>query len=212
MESTVKTILVCDTQPVAIEGVRAKLERSAALRFAGAVSSLDAALELTRTMPPSAIVIDKAFGARPVAEALRTFASRSSPTAAIVWGAGISEAEAVKLLQSGARGVVRRTSDPETLLTCLRAVTSGNTWMEEGIFGIAEPLVSRSRLTPRETEVAKLVEQGMSNRDIARNLGIRTGTVKIHMRHIFEKTGVRGRYTLALNSIRRRGTFAGIPV
>jgi DNA-binding CsgD family transcriptional regulator len=52
------------------------------------------------------------------------------------------------------------------------------------------------------------VERGLRNREIAHNLGIQTGTVKIHLKHIFEKTGVRGRYGLALNGLRERGAIA----
>jgi DNA-binding CsgD family transcriptional regulator len=66
----------------------------------------------------------------------------------------------------------------------------------------------RSALTVREVEIAALVEQGLRNRDIARLLGIQTGTVKIHLKHIFEKTGVRGRYGLALNGLRQKGALA----
>jgi DNA-binding NarL/FixJ family response regulator len=51
----------------------------------------------------------------------------------------------------------------------------------------------------------ELVERGMKNRDIATTLGIRTGTVKIHLKHIFEKTGIRGRYGLALCGLREKG-------
>ena len=51
----------------------------------------------------------------------------------------------------------------------------------------------------------ELVEQGFKNKDIAVDLGIRPGTVKIHLKHIFEKTGVRGRYGLALSGIKERG-------
>src|ERR1700691_2128696 len=61
-ESAAKAILVCDTQPVAIEGVRGLLSRCEDLRFAGAVSSLEAAFELTRGLNPAAVVIDKSFG------------------------------------------------------------------------------------------------------------------------------------------------------
>ena len=82
--------------------------------------------------------------------------------------------------------------------------------MEDGIFGDSEKLNNprRSQLTPREHEVAEQVEKGLRNRDIARNLGIQTGTVKIHLKHIFEKTGVRGRYGLALNGLREKGTLS----
>jgi two-component system, NarL family, nitrate/nitrite response regulator NarL len=209
-----KPVLVCDTQPVAIEGVRGLLSRCEDLRFAGAVSSLDAAFELMRGMCPAAVVIDKSLGSLPIMDCLHRLAASGIKTAPVVWGVGINESEALRLLQAGARGVVRRTSDPETLVTCLRSVTAGNTWLEDGIFGGSQKLSNQghSQLTRREMEVAELVEKGLRNRDIARNLGIQTGTVKIHLKHIFEKTGVRGRYGLALNGLREKGAVALSPM
>jgi DNA-binding NarL/FixJ family response regulator len=209
-EFAAKSILVCDTQPVAIEGVRGLLSRCNDLRFAGAVSSLEAAFELSRGLSPTAVVVDKSFGTPVITDWLPRFGAVGSKTAPVIWGLGINESEALRFLQAGARGVVRRTSEPETLVTCLRAVTNGNTWLEDGIFGDSEKVTHprRSQLTRRELEIADLVEKGLRNRDIARNLGIQTGTVKIHLKHIFEKTGVRGRYGLALNGLREKGTLA----
>jgi two-component system nitrate/nitrite response regulator NarL len=217
-ELAAKSILVCDMQPVAIEGVRGLLSRCDDLRFAGAVASLEAAFELARALNPAAIVIDKSFGTAAITDWLHRFASsEGKKTAAVIWGGGINKSEALRFLQAGARGVLRRTSEPETLLTCLRSVTSGSTWLEDGIFAGDEnrqrlPHERRSQLTPREVEVAGLVEQGLRNRDIAHNLGIQTGTVKIHLKHIFEKTGVRGRYGLALNGLREKGMIALAPM
>ncbi|HEY3824325.1 MAG TPA: response regulator transcription factor [Bryobacteraceae bacterium] len=213
IEISVKPVLVCDTQPVAIEGVRGLLSRCDDLRFAGAVSSLEAAFELTNALSPAAVVIDKSFGTPAITDWLHRFSlSAETPgtkVAPVIWGMGINESEALRFLQAGARGVLRRTSEPETLVTCLRSVTGGNTWLEDGIFGESDKLSHprRSQLTPREMEIAELVEKGLRNRDIANNLGIRTGTVKIHLKHIFEKTGVRGRYGLALNGLREKGTI-----
>jgi two-component system nitrate/nitrite response regulator NarL len=218
-EFAAKPVLVCDTQPVAIEGVRGLLGRCDDLRFAGAVNSLEAAFELTRGLSPAAIVIDKSFGTQAITEWLHRFAaSEDKPSggkaAPVIWGTAINESEALRFLQAGARGVLRRTSEPETLVICLRSVTNGNTWLEDGIFADSErlPNTRRSQLTPRESEVAGLVEQGLRNRDIAQNLGIQTGTVKIHLKHIFEKTGVRGRYGLALSGLREKGTIALAPM
>ena len=67
----------------------------------------------------------------------------------------------------------------------------------------------RSALTTRELQVVDLVERGMKNREIGGALGIQTGTVKIHLKHIFEKTGIRGRYGLALNGLKQKG-LAGV--
>ena len=49
------------------------------------------------------------------------------------------------------------------------------------------------------------MEQGCKNKEIALELGIRPGTVKIHLKHIFEKTGVRGRYGLAITGLKEKG-------
>ena len=54
----------------------------------------------------------------------------------------------------------------------------------------------------------ELVEQGMRNKDIGEALGIQAGTVKIHMKHIFEKTGIRGRYGLALSGLKEKGLLS----
>ncbi len=212
-EARAKTILICDTQPVAMEGLRALLENSGDLTCIGAVASLEAALELTTAISPAAIILDKGLGMHSLMDWLHhlgtSLGSAAVAPAPVVWGTGITEAEALRLLQAGARGIVRRTSAPEVLLTCLRAVTNGTTWMEEGIFGNTERLMKprRSELTPREREIVTLVERGLRNRDIGRQLGIQTGTVKIHLKHIFEKTGVRGRYGLALTGLRGKGAL-----
>jgi two-component system, NarL family, nitrate/nitrite response regulator NarL len=123
-----------------------------------------------------------------------------------VWGHGIGEPDALRMLQAGAKGVLRKTATPATVIACLLAVAEGQTWMEEQIFGEDPRAVAgRSPLTNREQHVLELIEKGFRNREIASTLGIQTGTVKIHLKHIFEKTGIRGRYGLALTGLREKG-------
>jgi len=273
-----KNVLICDTQPVAVEGMKWLIENTGDLRFAGSVPTLEAVynllypeavalsaestviesseiceVEMEKAVPSGtladlavcagdipeavepilevvaeaapeaepvvpeqtapeqidAIVIDKGLGFPGVMDLLQRLTANSHPTPVVVWGAAVSEPEALRLLQAGARGILRRTSESGTLLTCLRAVTSGGTWMEDGIFGSTEKLFNpkRSQLTNRESQVVVLVEKGLRNRDIARQLGIQTGTVKIHLKHIFEKTGVRGRYGLAFTGLQNKGSI-----
>jgi DNA-binding NarL/FixJ family response regulator len=128
----------------------------------------------------------------------------------VVWGISISEAEALRFLQAGARGIVRKSADAATVLACLRSIAQGRSWMQDSVFrdGGTNELELRTDLTPRELQVMELVEQGYKNREIAQELGIRPGTVKIHLKHIFEKTGVRGRHGLALNGLRQKGVIS----
>ena len=62
----------------------------------------------------------------------------------------------------------------------------------------------------RQRARVHLVEQGLKNRDIGAQLGIRPGTVKIHLKHIFEKTGIRGRYGLALSGLQQKGLLGAM--
>lgn len=202
-----KTVAVCDTQPVTIEGVRSVLNDCADLKLLAGVTTLAAASDLVRDRNPSIVMLDKGFGLPAIMEWLANIRAGGRGPAAVVWGVSLNEAEALRLVQAGAQGVIRKTTEPSTLIECLRRVASGNTWMEDSLLHEAErtPRHSRSNLTPREHEVVELVEQGMKNKEIARVMGIRPGTVKIHLKHIFEKTGVRGRYGLALSGLKEKG-------
>jgi len=202
------TVAVCDTQPVTVEGVKAVIATMCPeLVFAGAGHSLHAGVELVRSRKPALLLADKALGIHGLAQWLVELRVTSPGTSIIVWGTSITESEALCLIQAGARGVIRKTADIGSLLACFRAVSAGTTWMEDVIFRESSRTGrnSSSGLTPREQQVLELVEQGLKNTEIARELGIRPGTVKIHLKHIFEKTGVRGRYGLALSGLKAKG-------
>src|SRR5258708_23877255 len=203
-----KTIAICETQPLTAEGLRAILIDHKELSFMGSTDSLSNASELIRQLRPDVFLIDKSLGIQAVIEwVAQTKAVSKHLTEVVVWGVSINEAEALRFLQSGAKGILRKTSDTETVLACLNAVGAGSSWMADSVFRESTRFErqSRSELTPREQQVMELVEQGMKNKEIARELGIRPGTVKIHLKHIFEKTGVRGRYGLALNGLKEHG-------
>ncbi|MBI4892812.1 MAG: response regulator transcription factor [Acidobacteria bacterium] len=201
---------LCETHPAAAEGVRSLLAATEDMECAWVSPALIVAVQMARHHRPSALLLDKALGQQAVLTALQELKNTCPTTGAIVWGTSMSEAEALRLLKAGARGLLRKSSGLETIETCLRTVANGSTWLEDCVFRDTNPLerAPRSDLTIRESQVLELVEQGLRNKDIASTLGIRPGTVKIHLKHIFEKTGVHGRYGLALNGLRERGLLS----
>jgi DNA-binding NarL/FixJ family response regulator len=198
---------------VAIEGLRSLLESVPGMSVVAGETTLEDGLDAVRELRPKLAVVDKAFGMQAVMNFLQSVQG-AVETAVIVWSALFTEAEALRLLQAGAAGVVRKTSPLDGLIACLASVANGAQWMGDDIIR-ESVIVPRQRtpvLTTREIEVVRLVERGLRNREIAETLGIRVGTVKIHLKHIFEKTGVRGRYGLALSGLREKGLLYTLPV
>ena len=209
-ETSKKTVAICDTQPITVEGLKVLIASSAGLEFRQMVTSLEAASEMTRNSPPDLLIVDKGFGMHAVLDWLHDLKVVDKPPATIVWGVSMTEAEALRLLQAGAKGIVRKCADLERLLACLHTVSEGRCWMEDCVFreSLGAERGARSDLTAREVQVLQLVEQGFKNKEIAVELGIRPGTVKIHLKHIFEKTGVRGRYGLAITGLKEKGVVS----
>jgi DNA-binding NarL/FixJ family response regulator len=253
------TVAICDNEPIALEGLRALLE-SAGLRVVAALASLPAAMKAVRELHPSLLIVDKAFGMQAVMDWTDAIHKSELAVAIIVWSSAVSEIDAIRLRHAGVRGMMRKTAPLCDLLTCIRSVAAGGTWMEDerpteaalpvraaptvpethvellqaevqGLLRKTAPLcdfltcirsvaaggtwmeddglteaalpvrTADSTLTVREIQVMELVQCGLKNKDIAIGLGIRTGTVQLHLKHIFEKTGIRGRYSLAVSGV-----------
>jgi len=209
-ELNIKTAGVCDTQPIAVQGLRAILNESGRLRLTHSVETLEQAWHLAETRAVDILLIDKAFGMHSVLDWLIRLKALEHAPAIVVWGIAVTEAEALRFLQGGAKAIIRKTSEVKKLISCLSTVAEGGSWMEDRVLHDSwqRDRNGRSELTTREQQVVQLVEQGFKNREIAAELGIRPGTVKIHLKHIFEKTGVRGRYGLALTGLRERGVVS----
>ncbi|MBI3666413.1 MAG: response regulator transcription factor [Acidobacteria bacterium] len=198
------TVCACDSQPIALEGLRSILEASEDIRFAGGAQSLLSGLELLERYEPTIMLLDRSFGAKPVVDWIASSKLRYPQTRTVVWATVISDVECFRALQVGAQAILKKTAPVPAILHCLRAVVEGKIWTEnlyaprDGRF----PTPRARPLTPREQEIINLVTRGLRNREIAAALSIATGTVKIHMMHIFEKTGIRDRFELALYGLK----------
>ncbi len=112
-------------------------------------------------------------------------------------------------LRSSARGCVSRTADPQGLLHAIRTVAAGeiaaSPWLSAVLSpgGSGEDKEGPAPISARELEVIGLVADGLGNKQIARELGIREQTVKNHLANIMQKLGVRSRLELGLHAVRQ---------
>ena len=106
------------------------------------------------------------------------------------------------LLELEVRGILLRAACARTFIDCVESVHRGRTWVDPDLLrhlAMAQrPPQIASSLTSRESEIARLVSLGLHNKEIARELRLSEGTVKMHLHHIYEKLHLGGRTQLAL--------------
>ena len=195
------SVFASEPQAIVVEGLQRVLADCPDLVFAGAVARVGDAFEEANRLRPDVALIDLSGGG--LASALRLVSSLKATSInchAILWVVELPETEAFRALQMGVRGIIKKTAPIGKLLECIRAVGSGKIWMDDpdNVTAFLQRKDS-SRLTPREREVVHLICRGMKNRQIAENLQITPGTVKVHLMHIFEKTGLKDRLALAVH-------------
>jgi DNA-binding NarL/FixJ family response regulator len=199
------TVYVCESEPVAIAGLRWFLAEANEFELVGHASTVSAAIAAVETVRPDVLLMDHSSGVRSTLHFLSELAFVSASTGCVLWTRDVPEAELVRAFRAGAKGFVKKTSPLPVVLEALRRVKAGETFLEESASPTLRQWAVRRhlpRLTPREREIIELVSQGMKNREIGDRLSITPGTVKVHLMHVFEKTGARDRYELAVRGAR----------
>jgi two-component system nitrate/nitrite response regulator NarL len=175
--------------------------------YVGSASSLVEALDFVRERHPDVLLIDQSAGLKLVFQFISDVKSTWPRCQPVLWVNDLAEIDCFRALQLGARGILKKTVPVASIILCLRAVSQGEVWIESSLADNNGMLERRSapRLTPREREIVHHVCVGLKNKEIAEALSITAGTVKVHLMHIFEKTGVKDRFELAVNGRRLLG-------
>ena len=202
------TIYACESQPIVSEGLQKVLGATEDLEFIGASATLTDALDGLRRLDPDILLIDQAAGLKVAFQFLSDVKNTAPRCQPVLWVQEMAEIDCFRALQMGARGIVRKTLPVEMLVDCLRSVAKGTIWIESSLSTEVVGFLNRKsapRLTPREREITRYICVGLKNKEIAESLKITAGTVKVHLMHIFEKTGVKDRFELAVHGRRLLG-------
>jgi DNA-binding NarL/FixJ family response regulator len=206
-------ILLADDHPVVRFGVRRMLQSHSEFIVVGEASDGKEAIHEIRDMQPDILLLDLNMPNLPGLETLRELTTIQVPTKTILLTSAISQREILEALQLGARGVVLKDALTTDLATCIATVVQGDYWLGrkpvKNLVQVLNDLAEEIRqppkntfgLTTRELEIVKLIAQGMTNKDVARECDIAEETVKRHLKNIFDKVGVWNRLELALFAI-----------
>ena len=200
------SIVVADDHPVLLRGLVTLLNEDETFRVIARCASGLEALEAIRTCKPDLALLDMNMPSLHGLEILKAVVAETLATRIIFLAASLSDREIVAATAGGAYGIILKESAPDTLIRCLHAVAAGQKWLPaELVDGALERTMERHTqiarveklLTRREIEVMLRVSDGLSNKEVASQLNITEGTVKIHLHSIYHKVGVGNRTSLA---------------
>jgi DNA-binding NarL/FixJ family response regulator len=197
-------VVLADDHPIVLHGLQQLFERHQDFEVVSCCSDGNHAVEAVRTERPDVLVLDLRMPGTSGLDVLKTLAAENSRCRTVLLTAAVRDEEAVHAVRLGAKGIVLKDSQPDTLLDCVRRVHRGEQWIDRDTMDRAlgsamrQPPAVPAALTPRELEIVRMVSQGLRNRAIAEKLSISEGTVKVHLHNIYEKFGVDGRLELLL--------------
>ena len=197
-------ILLADDHPMILTALEALL-RDTVYEIAATAGTGERALQEIARARPDILLLDLQMPGGGGMDVLRELKSGYRPKVVLLT-AGIDDSSLMEAKALRVQGMVLKNSDPAYLLECLDRVRAGGTWIDPELRArigeLEEAFGDRGRpaLSPRERELIRFVRRGLRNREIASELGVTEGTVKVYLHAVFEKLGVSSRTELAIRA------------
>ena len=206
--------MVIDDHTLFRSGLSELLERRG-IEVCAAVGDGEEGCRLAAEIEPDVILLDLRMPELDGLSVLKRLAALDLDCAVVMLTTSSDERDLVTSLRSGARGYLLKDMEPEQLVDALTAVVDGETVVAPEMTSVLAKVVKGgavesgqpgrfSSLTPREFEILRHLAEGQSNKEIARDLGITDGTVKLHVRSILRKLQVRSRVEAAVIAVEER--------
>ena len=207
-------VMIVDDHTLFRSGLSELLERRG-IEVCAAVGDGDEGCRLAAELDPDVVLLDLRMPELDGLAVLERIAALDLGCAVVMLTTSSDERDLVTSLRSGARGYLLKDMEPEQLVDALVAVTEGETVVAPEMTSVLAKVVKGgtvepgqpdrfSSLTPREFEILRHLSEGQSNKEIARDLGITDGTVKLHVRSILRKLEVRSRVEAAVIAVEER--------
>lgn len=202
-------VLIADDHPVVRAGIVSMLNKEPDIRVIAETGDGEQVERLTVETAPDVLVLDVNMpGLDPMATTRRL--KEQNPTLQIlILTAYDDEAYVTGLLSAGATGYVLKDEALDSLVTAIRTIAKGESWLSQRIAGrLARKAIApvsaieAEPLTPREREVLRLLALGLNNDEIAEKLVITKRTVQNHVSNVYGKLDLDSRAEAVLYAIR----------
>jgi two-component system nitrate/nitrite response regulator NarL len=208
------SVLIIDDHPLFRKGVRQLIETQGDLEVVSESASGDEGIEIAKKLKPDLILLDLNMKKMDGFQTLKILKETDLDFLVIILTVSDAEQDLVTAVQLGADGYLLKDSEPEDMLSKIRAAAKGEIVLDDTLTSILtralrenrrHPPVNKSTLTDREAEILTLISEGMCNKVIANNLSITDGTVKVHVKNILRKLNFKSRLEAAVWAIEHRG-------
>lgn len=206
-------ILLVDDHEIVRERLRALLEKEAGMEVVAEAGDGRTGEKLVREVQPDVVVMDIGMPDLNGIEATRKILTRHPDAKVVALSVHTDRRLVMRMLEAGARAYVPKVGAFEELVSAIRAVLDGETYLSPRIAGSIVKSHLRQlldqdadlfeELTPREREVLQLIAEGRTNRQIGRELHISVNTVETHRANIMDKLELRSVAELTKYAIRR---------
>jgi DNA-binding NarL/FixJ family response regulator len=197
------SVVIADDQRMLRAGLRMVIETEPDMNVIGEASDGVEAVGLVRRLRPDVVLMDIAMPRQDGLTATRTLLATPNPPRIIVLTTFDTDENLYRALQAGASGFLLKVSSPEHLITAIRVVAGGEALLDPAVTTrvisafagrpVPEPPPELGELTPRETDVLRLMARGLSNAEISAELAVGEATVKTHVARVLMKLGLRDR-------------------
>jgi NarL family two-component system response regulator LiaR len=199
-------IVIADDHSVVRQGLRMFLGLDPELEVVGEAADGAEALRLARQLRPDVVLMDLLMPVMGGITATAAIRSELPDTEVLALTSVLEDASVVGAVRAGAIGYLLKDTQADALCLAIKAAAAGQVQLTPRAAARLMQAVSApespEELTERETEVLRLLAQGQSNKQIARNLQIGEKTVKTHVSNILSKLGVQSRTQATLYAIR----------
>ena len=200
----VAKVLLVDDHALLRTGVANIINQESDLSVVAEAANGQEGVEAFRTYRPDITLLDLRMPVMEGVEAVRQIRAIDPQAKVIVLTTYDADEDIARALHAGAKAYVLKDISADALVTCIRDVLAGKTYLAPAAAAKLAERVTRIQLTPRELAALRLMADGKANKEIAADLGISERTVKTHLGHLFEKLGVTSR-TEAVKIATRRG-------
>ena len=197
-------LVIADDHPVVLDGLSHLFALEHDFEVVASARNGDETLKAIRQFAPHVLVLDLRMPGKDGVAVLREMKRTGLDTRVVLLTAMENE-DVVEAIKLGVCGVVMKDMALRLLVECVRIVHGGGRWIEKSAANRAvDQLLRREsgmrtiarNLTPRETQIAHMVADGMPSKHVAGRLAITEGTAKLHLHHIYSKLNLRGRVAL----------------